>query len=265
MERLDASIRRQLLKDDEAIVGKVFELAGNNARAVQANTRHMALMLLDTAVKDRATRAAAFIEELADAGLHKHVTQPVACAKGCSHCCTTYVISSLPEIFRLARALRGKAGVTARIREAANRSKSMPQLQREIDRVICPILEDHACSEYPHRPVICRAVLSTSLPSCIRFFEHGGTEKFMFPDNLGAWRSYLVIMLRAALVLAGLPYQNYELTHALDVVLARGDAEERWLAGEPVFAEVAMDRLDLEASPLSKIVEGLAGAVRPTI
>ncbi len=40
MERLDASIRRQLLKDDEAIVGKVFELAGNNARAVQANTRH---------------------------------------------------------------------------------------------------------------------------------------------------------------------------------------------------------------------------------
>jgi hypothetical protein len=72
-------------------------------------------------------------------------------------------------------------------------------------------------------------------------------------------------MFRAALVLAGLPYQNYEMTHALAVALARDDAEERWLAGEPDFAAVAVDRVDLQPSPLTKIVDGLAGAVRPTI
>ncbi len=265
MERLDATIRRQLLKDDEVFIAKPFELVGDNARAIQANTRHMALMMLDTNVADRASRAAAFIEELTDACLERHVTQTVACAKGCSHCCTTYVSTSLPEVFRLARAVRGKAAVEARIRDAAARAKAMPQLQREIDRVICPILEEHACSAYGQRPVICRAVLSTSLASCIRFFQQGSNEKFMFPDGLGAVRSYMIIMLRAALVLAGLPYQNFELTHALEVALARDDAEERWLAGEPVFAQVAVDRLDLAPSQLSTIVEGLAGAVRPTI
>ena len=265
MERLDAAIRRQLLKDDELFVGKAFELGGNNARAVQANTRHLALLLLDTAVKDRASRAAAFVAALTDASLSQHVTQPVACAKGCSHCCTTYVSTSVPEIFRLADAVRGKAEVEARIRGASARSRAMPQLQREIDRVICPILEDHACSAYLYRPVICRAVLSTSLETCVRFFQQGGNEKFLFPDGLSAVRSYMVIMFRAALVLAGLPYQNFELTHALEIALARADAEERWLAGEPVFADVAVDRLDLEVSPLNKIVDGLAGAVRPTI
>ncbi len=69
MERLDATIRRQLLKDDEVFIAKPFELVGDNARAIQANTRHMALMMLDTNVADRASRAAAFIEELTDACL----------------------------------------------------------------------------------------------------------------------------------------------------------------------------------------------------
>ena len=36
-------------------------------------------------------------------------------------------------------------------------------------------------------------------------------------------------------------------------------------AGEPLFADVAIDRLDQEASQLTKIVDGLASAVRPTI
>jgi len=72
-------------------------------------------------------------------------------------------------------------------------------------------------------------------------------------------------MLRAALVLNNLPYRNYELTHALEIALASADSEERWLAGEDIFKDVAVDRLDLEESPLTKIVAGLAGAVGPTI
>jgi Fe-S-cluster containining protein len=265
MERLDAAIRAQVLSDDQQIIGKPFLLAGDNARAVQANTRHMALMLLDPNVPDRASRMAAFAEALIDASLTQHIKEPVACARGCSHCCTTYVSTTLPEVFRLAQAVRGKKEKHARVIVAAARSKSMPQLEREVHRVICPILDNHACSEYLHRPVVCRAVLSTSLEACQRIFLQASPETFTSPGSLGGLRSYIVIMMRAALVLAGLPYRNYEMTHALEIALARDDAEQRWLAGEPIFEAVAIDRLDLQESPLSKIVDGLAGAVRPTI
>ena len=91
MERLDVSIRRQILKDDESIVGQPLELFGAGiGRSVQANTRHLALILLDSEAKERASRAAAYIENLADISSEKYVTALVACAKGCSHCCTTY-------------------------------------------------------------------------------------------------------------------------------------------------------------------------------
>jgi len=265
MERLDAAIRAQVLKDDQLFVGKPFLLAGDNARAIQANTRHMALMLLGPGLPDRASRMAAFAEDLIDASLKEHVKEPVACARGCSHCCTTYVSTTLPEVFRLAQAVRGKKEKHARVIVAAARSKSMPQLEREVNRVICPILDNHACTEYLHRPVVCRAVLSTSLASCERIFLNGSPETFAAPTSLGGLRTYIVIMMRAALVLAGLPYRNYEMTHALEVALAREDSEQRWLAGEPIFESVAVDRLDLGDSPLTKIVDGLASAVRPTI
>jgi len=265
IERYDAAIREQLLKDDQHIVGKTFDTAGNNPRVIQANTRHMALMLMDRSVKDRASRMAAFAEALIDASIANVIKEPVACTRGCSHCCTTYVSTTLPEVFRLAQAVRGKKERHARVIVAAARSKAMPQLEREVNRVICPILDNHACTEYLHRPVVCRAVLSTSLQTCERIFLHGQSEPFASPKSLGALRSYIVIMMRAALQLAGLPYRNYEMTHALEVALAREDSEERWLAGEPIFEGVAVDRLDLQDSPLTKFVDGLAGAVRPTI
>ncbi len=265
MERLDITIRRKLLYDDQHIVGQPFALSGDNARAIQANTRHMALILMDNAVKNRASDMAAFAEKLIDTNLQHYVTEPLACRRGCSHCCTTYVSASLPEIFNLARAVRGKGMTHARIIAASARAKVMPQLQREVDRVICPILDNHACSEYLARPLVCRAVLSTSLATCERIFVKGLAEPFTSPPSMGAMRSFLIIMMRAALKLAGLPYRNYELTHALHVALASKDSEERWLAGEPIFADVAIDKMDQDTSPLTKLVDGLAGAVQPTI
>ena len=265
IERYDAAIRERLLKDDQHIVGKAIDIAGNNARVIQANTRHMALMLMDPNIKDRASRMAAFAEALVDASLAHLVKEPVACARGCSHCCTTYVSTTLPEVFRLAQAVRGKKERHARAIVAAARSKSMPQLEREVNRVICPILDNHACTEYLHRPVVCRAVLSTSLQTCERIFLQGLPEPFASPPSLAGLRTYAIIMMRAALQLAGLPYRNYEMTHALEIALAREDSEERWLAGEPIFEGVAIDRLDLVGWPLTKIVDGLASAVRPTL
>ena len=169
----------------------------------------MALILRDPAAKDRASRAAAFAANLMDASVGQHLKEQAATARGCFHCCTTYVSTSVPELFRLAREIRGHTAATVRVNAAAARAKTIPQLQREVNRVTCPILEDNACSAYAARPLVCREVLSTSLESCLRIFQQRSLGKSAAPASLGALRSYLLIMLRAALVLNCLPYRNY--------------------------------------------------------
>ncbi len=265
MERLDASLRRQLEVNDRAVVGKPFALTGENAYAVQANTRHMAKILLDCTALDRASRAAAFAADLLEINMTAHLKEQPACARGCFHCCTTYVSTSLPEVFRLARAVEGDRQKHLRIYAAAAKAKDMPQWKREVDRVPCPILADNACSAYGARPMVCRVVLSTSLESCLRIFQQGSTEKFASPPSLGTLRSYLVVMLRAAMLVAKLPHQNFELTHALEIALSTPNAEARWLAGEDLFSAVALDDLERQPSPIIQLVEKLAAAVRPTI
>src|SRR5260370_954954 len=127
MERLDEARRRHILKEDQAWVGKPIGLIGDSSRAVHANTRHMALTLLNSQTPDRASRIAAFAETLIDTTIAAHITDPLACAKGCSHCCTTYVSTTLPEVFRLAQAVRGKSFTEARVVAAAGKSTAMPQ------------------------------------------------------------------------------------------------------------------------------------------
>lgn len=258
-------MKAALVRDDAAIIGKAFPLHGDNARVIQANARHLALLLRDTNIPDRASRAAAFAENLLDANIYAHVVGRVDCARGCDHCCKTYVSASIPEILWLARAVRGKAAKTARVNEAAAKSCSVEQYVREDLRLPCPMLENRGCSEYQSRPMVCRAVLSKSLDTCLRIFELKSGEAFTPADPSATVRALNVIILRAGLILAGLPYQHVEMNHALSIALADETAETRWLAGEPVFGAVAMDAGDAKPSPFSKIVDGLVGALRQTV
>lgn len=264
-ERMDRGKRRQLLKDDQAFIGKAFSMDSRSVRAVQANTRHLTLMLLDTKFKHRASRAAAFAADILDATMAKKTEGAVACSKGCYYCCKTYVSVTIPEIFRVADAVRGKAEKTARVRQAALDSGPISQPNREITRVVCPILEDKACSEYAPRPLVCRAVLSKSLEACLRIFEHNSGEMVPFSDNTTDIRGYVVIMMQAALRLSGLPHVHYEMNQALAVALDHPDAEERWLAGEGLFAAVPVDGHDLTRSALSSMTDMLVDNIRPTL
>ena len=264
-ERLDRAKRRQLLKEDQPFIGKPFNLDGQTVRAVQANTRHLALMLMDTGIKKRASGAAVFAGQILDATLAKRTEGTVACAKGCYYCCKTYVSVTIPEVFRLADAMRGKAEKAARVVMAARESAEIPQLEREVRRVVCPILEDKSCSEYAPRPLVCRAVLSKSLEACLRIFEENSGEMVPFSDNTTDIRGYVMIMIQAALNLAGLPPVHYEMNQALAIALDQPDAEERWLKGENLFAEVPIDGHDIHPSALGNMTAMLVQNVRPTL
>jgi hypothetical protein len=67
----------------------------------------------------------------------------------------------------------------------------------------------------------------------------------------------------AALASVDLPSQGYELNHALLVALETPDAENRWLAGEDVFAGVDCDRPDDADRALKKRITDrlIAGAL----
>ena len=263
-ERLDRGKSRLLLKEDQTWIGRPFEM-DTKLRGVQANTRHLALMLRDSHIKHRASRAAAFAAKLLDGTLAKKTQGPVACAKGCYYCCKTYVSVTIPEILHLARAVRGQADKTARVIAAADQSKLIAQDQREKMRIVCPILADNVCSEYIPRPLVCRAVLSKSLDACLRIFEHNSGEMVPFADGTVDIRAYVVVMMQAALKLSGLSHVHFEMNQALAVALNHPDAEERWLSGEPLFAEVPVDTADLRPSGLSAMMDALIENVAPTL
>lgn len=262
--RLDRNQRRRIVKEDEAWVGKAFTFSGD-PRAVQANTRHMALLLIDNPRKDRATQFAAFATQLLDRTMASSVTGPVACARGCSHCCTTFVSATIPEVLRLARAVRANHGRAARARAVGEEARLIPQAERETRRIVCPILEDHACAEYAARPVVCRYVLSKSLEACVRIFTQNSGEAMPYADGSIGIRSTVVVMMKVAMLLAGLPNQHVELSHALSIALSTADVEARWLAGEPLFDAVAVDRVDQNSAHLKGLIDALANVIRPTI
>jgi len=264
MERISREQRKAILKDHAPWVGKPLSAANIN-RGLQANIHHLATLLLDTDIKHRASLAAAFVERLVDATLAAHPIGPVACGKGCFYCCTTYVSATVPEILRTADALRGKKQTTDRIMAAAERAKTIPQAAREVNRIHCPVLENNACSEYSARPVVCRAVMSKSLESCLRVFTQGSNEAFLHGDHTVEIRAYGLVVMQASLILAEMPHRHYELIGGLAAALAYDDAEEKWLAGEPLFESVPVDIGEESESPVRGVVRKLVEIVRPTL
>ena len=235
------------------------------AEALLANTRHLALLLMDRHARGRASAAAGFAADLLDATLRARITETAACAKGCSHCCTTFVSATIPEILRLADAVRTQDAATAKIADAASRAKPLSQADRSFARINCPILEAQMCSAYAVRPLVCRSLLSRSAETCLRIFRHASSEALPYLGNSVEARASVVLMLQAALTLAGLDHRHFELTQGLAAALAAPDAEQRWLRGEPVFGAVAVDEADLQPSALSHAVARLADAVRPML
>jgi len=262
--RLSRAERRRIEKEHASVIGQALTLPPS-APALEANTRHLALLLRDRHKTDGASRAAEFAAQLLDATMRERVTEPAACAKGCAHCCTTYVSATIPEILRLARAVKTDAAIAGKIEQAAPTTKGVSQAQRQHAQVTCPVLDDMKCSGYPARPLVCRSLLSRSAEACLRIFRHGGAETLPYVAHSVDARASVVLMLQAALMAAGLRHEHFELTQGLAAALAQPDAEARWLAGEPVFEGVDIDAADLIESPRSAAVKRLAGIIRATL
>lgn len=192
----------------------------------------------------RAGEAAALTHKLMETSLGVYKPQvEIACRKGCSYCCSTYVMAVAPDVFRLATVIRaGRIGTpaSAMVTERAAPLRGLGPDERTGAKLACPLLVDGACSVYAERPTVCRQATSLSLPSCIEEYEGIDRDGHVQVSSAHlAHASNATVILLGAMRAVGLETHGYELSEALVVALGGADTEQRWLDHEDVFKGVA--------------------------
>ncbi|MBN9259386.1 MAG: YkgJ family cysteine cluster protein [Hyphomicrobium sp.] len=192
----------------------------------------------------RAGEAAEIAQSLAERSLAARpaTKQQIACKRGCSYCCYSFVAITPPEAFRLAAAVRsGEAGGMSvdAVRERARPLIGVSPKDRIGGKLACPLLVDGACSVYRFRPLVCRQATSLDVAVCLDEFE-GRNLNARIPisgvhmQHAGSAHITLLGAMRAV----GFSTDALELGAALDAALSEPDAEARWLQGEDVFGQV---------------------------
>ncbi len=183
--------------------------------------------------------------ELARAALAREPpSRPIACAKGCSHCCYSKVVITAPEALRIAAHLRSTldpdalAAVLARLVAVDDRTRGLTRARRFEAKIPCPLLaDDGSCSVHAVRPITCAGWTSLDAGACERHFAAEIEEKSAPVYALGYEISGAILAgLSQACTDVGLDGALLELTAAARIALARPTAGERWRRRLPVFA-----------------------------
>jgi hypothetical protein len=171
----------------------------------------------------------------------------VACRAGCSWCCTfTSVRASAPEVLRIAAYLRTTLtpddllAITKRLAQRAARISALSEDRQKRSRLACALLANQRCSIYPVRPLACMGVTSSNAAACEASYRSGWTR----PIPNGARHLGIAVDVRTGLTETltnvGLDGSGLDLTIALRIALETPDIADRWLAGEPVFADATL-------------------------
>jgi Fe-S-cluster containining protein len=168
---------------------------------------------------------------------------PLACRKGCDHCCHLTVLADAATVIRIADYVREtftpgeRMLLDMRLIAYEDKVEGQTQAQRSLSRVACPLLVDGACSVHPVRPLICRSFNSYDVEACVRHLAPGGSSADI-PSWTVPWLVGLALDagLKDALVESSYTDGDLELGLALKAALDRPNTAERWLAGDALFA-----------------------------
>ena len=142
-DRPSRTERRVVLGDHKAFLRQPLQL-GDNPRSIIAHVRHVA-RLLSGSSKSPCSEAIAHITTIQDRTVPSAAWKDVACKRGCSHCCTQFVMVSAPEAFFIAEQIRDRPKTIAALREANAKTQGMLQHDRILARIWCPFLENDIC------------------------------------------------------------------------------------------------------------------------
>lgn len=172
--------------------------------------------------------------------------KPLACKKGCDHCCHLTVLADAATVIRIADHVAEtftpaeRMLLDMRLIAYEERVEGLTQAERSFARVACPLLVEGACSVHAVRPLICRSFNSYDAESCRKHLAIGGSSADIPSWNI-PWLVGLAFdsALKEALLASGYGDGDLELGLALKAALDRPNAGERWLAGDKVFARAA--------------------------
>lgn len=216
----------------------------------------------------RASEAAAIAARTFDTSLKNSPSEiEVACKKGCSFCCYTFVSVLAPEVFHIATTIRRERSA-ADIDMLVERSAATANLDlnaRHGRHLPCPLLTEvtttAACSLYLNRPLVCRKAASVSLAACLVEYD-GGEAGTQMPFVNQSLFSDANLALHIALHSCSLPERSYEFSAALRSALTQPDAEQRWLEGDDIFADVYFEPV---SQRFADIVSSLASRLAVSI
>lgn len=184
---------------------------------------------------------------------------PIACKKGCSHCCHTWVSVSAPEALYIAKIVkqRGDAAIE-KVRSAYAHTKEYDFESRDQHPHPCPLLDEDVCSIYDARPKVCRLAASVDAAICARTYHNITNENVPTPMMYPVGRAAYAMVMATGLQHAGLPHHAYEFNAALSRALETDQAEQRWLAGDDIFADVHRDPEDVLSNPQAQLLNRYA-------
>jgi Fe-S-cluster containining protein len=227
------------------------KLAGDVCRdGLPLPHRPEATMALAVAIRDtlqgeqeglRASQAGALVASVFDQTMRRMpqaaAGEPLACKAGCTYCCHNVVMATAPEIFSAASELRARhdAGFVAAVAGRCDAVGATAGIRRSP----CPLLHDDLCSVYSARPTVCRKHTSFAVEACIADYEGRGGEIPIRRFDHEIFECCAVALLLGMRLWDERQGAVFELSGALRAALQDPQAEQKWLAGESVFAGVA--------------------------
>jgi len=236
----EAAVWRQEQEDETSLRGGIDPKAAiSDSSAVIAMARRLHNGFEQAKATKNVDDAVRYLYQKIDATIDGLRDIPVACGKGCSHCCVISVTVSAPEAIYVGKLLAAMgADAIARVRAAHAVTGQFDLAERDQHPHDCPMLQDNNCTIYEHRPKACRQAASTDAGACARVHRSLTNERIPSPAPYDGSRVAYATALYAALSHAALDTMAYDFNAAMVRVLDTPDAESRWLAGEDIFSGV---------------------------
>lgn len=232
--------RRRQLKEDDKSIARGLDPSHIEGRHVIALMRALDDKLQVCLQRRSVSPLMQFVYANMTSGARFIRDVPIACRRGCSHCCHSWVDATAAEVLfavkSIAPAQRSRA--VEGVDRACQQTEGRPFEIRSKMVTACALLEDGCCSAYSVRPLVCRSAVSADAEVCRRSYLELNGEPVPVPV---VWRSLgqaYAVALEGAILHSGLVATAREWNESLRTALNNPDSEPRWLAGEDVFSGV---------------------------
>jgi Fe-S-cluster containining protein len=239
---MDRADRRRRAKEDAHILTRGIDPASNDPAPTAAMAR-MSYSLIEASKKiSNIDLPVEFLYSKITSTIGQLRNIPIACKKGCAHCCYIWVSATAPEIIYISKIIRRRGdGAIARVIAANEATKDFDIYARKQHPTPCPMLNENACSIYDSRPGACRLAVSTDAEICARSYRNITDEYIPTPPLFSMGQTNYATAFCCALKHARLPVHAYEFNAGLVRALETVDCERAWLAGEDIFSGVQRD------------------------